>query len=129
MKRRRYIPGLVAVLLALPVLAADIDGKWNATVDGGPNGPVDLQFILKAEGEKLTGTLGGPVIATPMPISDGVVKGDEVSFTLAFPMAEGAPPLMIRYSGKLQGDELNLMSVFDMGQGPVETPVAARRAK
>jgi len=128
MKLRKHVLGLATMLLALPALAAGIDGSWHASVDGGPAGPVELQFDLKAEGEKLTGTLTAPM-RPATPISDGVVKGEDVSFSLAFSMMEGAPPLVIHYTGKLKGDELNLVSVFDMGQGPVETTVAAKRAK
>lgn len=128
MKTRQYVLGLATMLLALPLLAADIDGKWHASVDGGTAGPVELQFDLKAEGEKLTGTLTAPM-RPATPISDGIVKGEDVSFTLAFPMMEGAPPLLIQYTGKLKGDELDLVSVFDMGQGPVKTTVAAKRAR
>lgn len=128
MKMRQYVLGLTTLLLALPLLAAGIDGKWHASVDGGAAGPVELQFDLKAHGEKLTGTLTAPM-RPATPISDGTVKGEDVTFTLAFPMMDGAPPLMIHYTGKLTGDELNLVSVFDMGQGPVRTTVAAKRAR
>ena len=127
MRIRQMTVGLLAALATLPALAAGIDGKWNATVDGGPAGPVDLQFDLKAEGEKLTGKLLTAMMPET-PISDGVIKGDEVSFTLAISMMEGAPPLVIQYKGKVAGDELNLISVLDFGQGPMETPVNAKRA-
>ena len=128
MRLRQYILGFVATVAGLPALAAGIDGKWNATVDGGPAGPVELQFDLKGAGEKLTGSLVMPMMPAT-PISDGVIKGEDVSFSLAFSMMEGAPPMVIKYTGKVKGDELNLVSVFDMGQGAVETAVAAKRAK
>jgi hypothetical protein len=126
---RNYVAGLASALLALPAWAGDIDGRWSATVDGGPAGPIELNFDLKAEGEQLTGALVMAMMPEPTPISDGVVKGEDVSFTLAIALMEGAPPLVIKYSGKLKGDELNLTSVFDMGQGPVQTPLVARRVK
>jgi hypothetical protein len=129
MKLRSYALGLASVLATLPALAADIDGKWNATVDGGPAGPVELVFELKAEGEKLTGNMSAAMLPAPTPISDGMIKGDDVSFKLSLSMMEGAPPLVIIYTGKLKGDELNLNSVLDMGQGPMETPLVAKRAK
>src|SRR5687767_616509 len=58
MKLRQYLLGLAATLAAVSVLAAApaIDGKWNATVDGG-QGPMELVFDLKSAGEKLTGNL------------------------------------------------------------------------
>jgi len=129
MKLRSCVLGLVAALAWLPALASGIDGKWNATVDGGPAGPIELVFEFKAEGEKLTGNLSAAMMPAPTPITDGVVKGEDVSFKLAITMMEGAPPLVISYVGKVKGDELNLNSVLDMGQGPVETPVLAKRAK
>ena len=129
MKLRSYVLGLASVLATLPALAADIDGKWNATVDGGPAGPVELVFELKAEGEKLTGNMSAAMMPAPTPISEGVIKGDDVSFKLSITMMEGAPALVISYTGKLKGDELNLNSVLDMGQGPMETPLVAKRAK
>ncbi|MFO7325465.1 MAG: hypothetical protein DIU62_007095 [Pseudomonadota bacterium] len=128
-KTAHYVAGLAAALLAAPALAGGIDGRWNATVDGGPAGPVELTFDLKSEGEKLTGALVMAMMPDPVAISDGVVKGEDVSFTLAFNMMEGMPPMVIKYSGKVKGDELNLTSVIDMGQGPMETPVVAKRAK
>jgi hypothetical protein len=129
MKLRSCVLGLVAVLTSLPALASNIEGKWNATVDGGPAGPIELVFEFKAEGEKLTGNLSAAMMPAPTPISDGVIKGEDVSFKLSIAMMEGAPPLVISYVGKVKGDELNLNSVLDMGQGPVETPVLAKRAK
>lgn len=127
-KTRDYVAGLAAMLLALPALADGIDGRWNATVDGGPMGPVELSFDLKAEGEKLTGAMQMEMMPEPAPISDGLIKGDDVSFTLAILIAEGAPPMQIKYTGKLKGDELNLVSELDLGQGPEKLPVNAKRA-
>jgi hypothetical protein len=95
-------------------------------------GAVTLVFEFKAEGEKLNGAISADMGGQAMPaspISDGVVKGEDVSFKYAVSMMPDAPPLVITYTGKLKGDELNLVSVLDMGQGPQETPVAARRAK
>lgn len=137
MKIRNLFLGLVAALVAVPAaVGADaksaIDGKWNATVDS-EMGAVQLVLEFKAEGEKLNGTIaadmGGGQGLPASPISEGVVKGEDVSFKLSVSMMEGAPALVIAYSGKLKGDELQLNSVMDMGQGPQETKLVAKRAK
>lgn len=125
----KCLVGLVVTLATLPGLAAGVDGKWNATVDGGPAGPVELTFDLKAEGEKLTGSLSVPMMPAPVPISEGTVKADDVAFKLELAVMEGAPPIIITYKGKVKGDELALDSVVDMGQGPMETKVLAKRVK
>jgi hypothetical protein len=137
MKIRNFVLALVATLVAVPTMVSGadskgaIDGKWNATVDS-EMGAVQLALEFKSEGEKLTGTIavdmGGQGLP-PTAISDGVVKGEDVSFKLSFTMMPDTPALLIDYKGKLKGDELALTSTMDMGQGPVETKVVAKRAK
>ncbi|MET0281590.1 MAG: hypothetical protein ABW278_10765 [Steroidobacteraceae bacterium] len=128
MKIRHYVLGLAAALALGPAMAAEIDGKWNATVDG-PQGPLELVFDLKAEGEKLTGTLGAGEMLPAAPISEGLVKGEDVSFKFSLALMPDAPPLVIQYKGKVKGDALDLVSTLDFGQGPTETQVAAKRVK
>ena len=128
MQFRKFALGMLASLLALTATAADIDGKWNATVDS-PQGQISMSFEFKAEGEKLTGALLANEMIPNTAISDGVVKGNDVSFKLSLAIAPGAPPLVITYKGAVKGDQLNLLSTLDMGQGPMETPLVATRAK
>ena len=127
MKMRTLVLGVVAALAALPALAADIDGRWNANVDT-PQGAISLVFEFKADGEKLAGTMSNDMMGS-IAIAEGSVKGDAVSFKLTI---EGGPggALTISYQGTLQGDELKLISTFDAGQGgPMETALLATRAK
>ncbi len=128
MEVRKFALGVLASLLAVSATAADIDGKWNAMVDS-PQGQISLSFEFKAEGEKLTGALLANEMIPNTAISDGVVKGNDVSFKLSLAIAPGAPPLVITYKGAVKGDQLNLVSTLDMGQGPMETPLVATRAK
>lgn len=138
MKTLRFLPGSLLTLAVFgawaaeapaPAPATGINGKWNATVDGGPGGPVELQFEFKADGEKLAGQLSMAMMPAPTPIAEGKIKGEEISFALSFTMMEGTPPLVISYTGKLKGDELAMKSVFDMGEGPTETEFVATRAR
>lgn len=130
-KLRTAILTLLA-LIALPALSAEnATGKWAATVDAGGM-PIALTFDLKAEGEKLTGTLsveGAPM--APTAITDGKVKGEDVTFKLAFDTGQGGPPLEISYVGKLKGDTLTMTSTFSMGEGapPNVTELVAKRTK
>lgn len=131
MKIRNYLLGLGLALAALPAMAADIDGKWTAAIES-PMGAVTLFLEFKAEGEKLNGAISFDMGGQQMPataISDGVVKGKDVSFKLAISMMEGAPPLVISYTGKLNGDELAMNSVVNMDGNVQETPLVAKRAK
>lgn len=129
----------VLVLVAVPATSAEsapaaattsagATGKWLASVDAGGMA-VELTFNLKAEGEKLTGTLDVNGMATP--ISEGTVKGEDVAFKLAFDAGQGGPPIQISYAGKLKGDQITLRSSFSMGEGAeaMVTDFVAKRAK
>jgi hypothetical protein len=129
MSLRQYIQGFVIALAAVPALAADVDGKWKTSIEAGPQGSVELVFDLKAEGKKLTGTLSGPILPTPAVITDGLIEGDGVRFSLRMSIIPGTPAVLIGYSGKLMGDELSLTASLDMGQGPMAIPVVATRIK
>jgi hypothetical protein len=138
MKIRNLVLSLMAAMVAVPALVsgadskAVIDGKWNANVES-PMGAVQLVLEFKSEGEKLNGTIaadmGGGQGLPASPISDGVVKGEDVSFKLSVSMMPDAPAMVIDYKGKLKGDELTLTSTMDMGQGAEQTQLVAKRAK
>jgi hypothetical protein len=138
MKIRNLVLSLMAAMVAVPALVsgadskAAIDGKWNANVES-PMGAVQLVLEFKSEGEKLNGTItadmGGGQGLPASPISDGVVKGEDVSFKLSVTMMPDAPAMVIDYKGKLKGDELTLTSTMDMGQGAEQTQLVAKRAK
>lgn len=128
MQVRKFAVGLIASLMAVSALAADIDGRWNTAVES-PQGTFNLVFEFKAEGEKLNGAMSAEMMPAPVPISDGVIKGNDVNFKLSIDLGQGGPPLVITYKGTLKGDEVNLVSTVDMGQGPMESPVVLKRAK
>ena len=52
MKTQMLVLGLL--LAAMPVFAADVDGKWTGSLDT-PNGAVEVNFLLKADGASLIG--------------------------------------------------------------------------
>ena len=106
---------------------ADATGTWTWTQQqqgrGGANAntnatPAKSTLKLKAEGEKLTGTLSQPArgggrgqpgaAAAPAPveteISDGKVKGDEISFSVK--RTFGQNEIVIKYTGKVDGDTI-----------------------
>jgi hypothetical protein len=110
---------LVALLCAGAAMAAGIDGTWVGTV-----GESQITFELKADGNKLTGTLDNAAAPGATEIRDGKVNGDEVSFTVVRSLnnAETAVP----WTGKLVGDELRLQRGAVAGNAAAE--VVAKRA-
>jgi len=98
---------LVAVtLLALSVLAAtDISGTWDATVQtsAGSGTPT---FVLKQDGDKLTGTYSGTFGTAPV---TGTVNGSDV--TLEFTVSG----TKAKYTGKIDGAGTKMEGTCDYG--------------
>ncbi len=72
------LPGLLLLGISSALLAADIDGKWTAEVQGR-NGPVTQTLVLNASGNNLTGSFEG-ARGGAVDISDGTIDGNKVSF-------------------------------------------------
>jgi hypothetical protein len=90
-------------LFTVSAFAAAIDGKWTATTEG-QNGPMTTTFTLKADGDKLTGTITGR--NGEAPIEDGKIDGNNVSFVRT--MERNGEKMQMKYTGTLAGDELKL---------------------
>ena len=109
--------GAVLTLGAASVAqAADATGTWTWSRPGRQGGEAQkMTLTLKADGEKLTGTLtspgrqGGDPVKTE--ISDGKVKGDEVSFSVT--REYNGNKMTTKYSGKVSADTI---------KGTVERP-------
>jgi hypothetical protein len=106
MKIRMLALGLL--LGASPVFAADIDGNWSGSLDT-PNGPVEIKFSFKAEGDKLTGSSIGPDGAV-VQFHDGRIMGDTLSFVQDVDF--GGQMLTFNYTGMLSNGQLSLHTEF-----------------
>jgi hypothetical protein len=153
MTKKLLFVGLVLLVVALVALAADaITGKWGYEMEGrggGPGRPVTLD--LKADGATLTGTVtgmggggrgmrggggggggaapggGAPPAPTPMPISNGKVDGNNVTFEVSRDTQNGA--MVTKFVGVVSGSEMKL-KVTAPGRGggdPVTTEVTAKK--
>ena len=102
---------MLFLLMAGLALAADVTGKWRFQVetDAGAGSPT---FVLKQDGEKLSGTYSGQLGEAPV---TGTVKGDDVE--ISFEAAPTGEKLTIKYSGKVSGDTI---------EGKVGPPRASR---
>ena len=107
-------------LMATTMFAADISGKWTAEVEGRDGQKRTTTFNLKAEGDKLTGTVSGPG-GRDFNIEDGKISGDDVSFTVTMEMNGNSRKVL--YKGKASGDQLNLKR----GEGERAREITAKR--
>lgn len=72
------LPALLLLGISGAALAADLDGKWTAEVEGR-NGTITQTLLLKASWNNLTGSFEGGR-GGAVDISDGAIDGNKVSF-------------------------------------------------
>lgn len=112
--------GILAIvfLFATLLFAADLTGTWNATVQLSTGQSGSPTFVLKQDGDKLTGTYSGALGDAPI---RGTVKGNEVTIDFE---ASGA---QIHYAGKVDSDAKTIKGTVDYGGQASGTFVATRK--
>jgi len=78
MTKKLILPAVLLLGISGAALAADLDGKWTAEVEGR-RGTVTQTLVLKTSGNELTGSFDGGR-GRAMDISDGTIDGNKVSF-------------------------------------------------
>jgi hypothetical protein len=125
MKLRSLGYGVLLILVwAGAALAADISGNWISTVSVGDN-QITLNYTFKQEGAKLTGFINTP--GGDLPLQDGKVEGDKMTFSVVFEM-DGNKSKFVS-TGVIKGDEISLTSKADTGGGYDTPPMTLKRAK
>ena len=100
MIRRILLSALCVLPWAASARAAAVDGRWEGKMKSPEGEDMQLAFSLKAEAERLSGS-----VATPngdLPISDGKIKGDDFSFVVD---VDGNA---IDHQGKISGDTMRM---------------------
>lgn len=93
----------------------------NATVET-PQGPLALTFEFQVDDGNLTGTVSSQFM-DPLPISEAMIMGDEIAFTLRF---EDPNAMTLYYSGLVEDDEITLSTSFESGGPTLDTFKATR---
>src|SRR5262245_43150762 len=117
MKRTHAVASLVTcaflALVAIPQVQAqdkkaDPSGTWTWSTPGRDGGEARKSTLkLKADGEKVTGTLSAPGRggeSRDAEISNGKLKGDEISFDVTREF--NGNKFTAKYSGKISGDSI-----------------------
>lgn len=121
---------LVAWMMAAPTLAADVDGKWSGVISDAPLGADPIELQMKADGERLAGTVKTKFLGTAR-IADGVVKDGKLSFNAYFtPPTEGLSPFTIHFEATSKGEQLDMTSRVgaDPGTAVQKLKFVVRRA-
>jgi hypothetical protein len=104
------------------LLAADPTGTWTGDQPGRDGNTYNITFKLKADGEKLTGTMGGEQFEQP--IQNGEIHGDDISFTVHLDFGDGVD---LKYTGKVAADHIDF-KVQRAGAGGEPQPFVAKKA-
>src|SRR5258708_3628700 len=99
MVRRVFWSALAAATL---IFAADPTGAWTGDQPGRDGNSYHITFKLKADGDKLTGTMQGDQFEQP--IQNGEIHGDEISFKVHLEFGNG---IDLKYTGKVGADKID----------------------
>lgn len=106
----------IALASAMLLSAANIDGVWKTMYKAKDGRTSQSTFHFKSNGQQLTGKIVGS--GGEIPIHDGTIKGDAVSFTITRKF--GDRDMTFHYAGTVKGDDLKLKATFDKGFLEVE---------
>jgi hypothetical protein len=104
---------LAGCLATLTMMAADATGKWTAEMQGRNGNTRTITINLKADGDKLTGTVSGR--NGDVDVSNGKVDGDNVMFDVVREF--NGNTMTQHYSGKLDGDTIHFTIKMEGGMG------------
>lgn len=105
--------GALGIAAALSIFAADPTGTWAASMPGRGGQTMTMTFKLKADGDKLSGTVAGMRGETQ--ITDGKVDGDNVSFSVV--RSYNGNEMKQNYKGTIEGDTIHFSVVREGGNG------------
>jgi hypothetical protein len=136
--RKLLTTGVLFGLLTMTALAADITGKWTAQMparggqgrgggqgrsgQGGGGQAHESTFNFKVDGNTLTGTVSGR--QGDMPIADGKIDGDQISFTQTLDFNGNTVKLI--YKGTVSGDQITFTRQREGGDGQPQEFIAKR---
>lgn len=93
---------------AASLMAADLSGTWTGSIPARNNEIQDLTFQLIQKGDVLTGKLYRD--STSVPILDGKISGDQISFRVESEEQVGNEFVLIKYkfSGVIKSPAIEL---------------------
>ena len=108
-RRTLFCASILMTALAASAFALDMTGKWKGNIST-QNGDLETTFVFKVDGEKLTGTVTN--MYGEEQITEGVVKGDDISFVVL----AGGGQFKIVYKGKASGGDIRFrVTIGDFG--------------
>src|SRR5215472_2037218 len=107
MIHRLIVSAITVLLLATVALAAEITGIWVGQDQGRQGQLQDIALRFKVHGATITGTLFGDEF--DIPITEAVVTGDQIQFTVTTTNYYSGSKIVFRYTGTVKDREMELV--------------------
>ena len=129
--RRVLLAVVMTIGMAASAFAADVTGKWVGSVET-PNGPIELTYEFKAEGETLSGTVASAMGS--LPLNKGKIAGKVLTYEVAL---EGGAVITREATINEAGTEIAIKATGEWGtseyvvkkvDAPRSRPATKRRA-
>lgn len=122
--KKASIPTFLTLLILFGAVAVfgqtkSVEGDWDGSFNT-PGGPRPLKFVLKVDGEKLTGTVKRSSGDVPL---TGTIKGSDITFS--YTISYNGNDLTMSFTGKVSGDAMSGSVSF---AGNAEDSWSAKRA-
>jgi hypothetical protein len=103
MKRNIFLTAALVCcfVICLALVIADLNGKWTGSIKTPDGNNLDVTYVFKVEGNKLTGTAQAQ--GEPVPINDGKTNGTDFTFNVT--NGDGS---VVPHSGKYYGDSISM---------------------
>lgn len=120
----RHAPSLAAALaalatlaFALPASAQSVAGTWDLTWET-PRGAQTTTFVFAQDGMNVTGTarMGRGEMVREVPIKDGMLHGDQLTFAIEFGMGERT--MTQTFTATVKGDAMEGKVTTPRGENP-----------
>jgi hypothetical protein len=120
----RHAPSLAAALaalatlaFALPASAQSVAGTWDLTWET-PRGAQTTTFVFAQDGMNVTGTarMGRGEMVREVPIKDGMLHGDQLTFAIEF--GTGERTMTQTFTATVKGDAMEGKVTTPRGENP-----------
>ena len=103
--------GLALIFSTSALAQKSVEGEWDG-VFNTPGGARPFKFVLKVDGEKLTGTAKRSSGDVPL---TGTIKAGDITFS--YTISYNNNPVMLTYTGKVNGDSMSGTLMFNETDG------------
>ena len=111
------LAALATLAFALPASAQSVAGTWDLTWET-PRGAQTTTFVFAQDGMNVTGTarMGRGEMVREVPIKDGMLHGDQLTFAIEFGMGERT--MTQTFTATVKGDAMEGKVTTPRGENP-----------